>query len=115
MSQAPSQVAAFLREVREGGEVWVIEDDAGEPAPVGAGGRRAMPFWSSRVRADQAVTSEQFAGCWPRRLTLADFKTRWLPGLERQGLLIGVNWSGPELTGHDLEPAEVRVWLDDDS
>lgn len=112
MSQAASQAAAFRREVRERGEVWIVEDERGVPAPVSEDGRRAMPFWSSRARAERAASSEQFAGCQPRRLSLPEFQDRWLPGLERDQLLVGVNWTGPRVTGYDVEPAQVRGWLD---
>jgi hypothetical protein len=81
------------------------------PAPLLADGRRAMPFWSSRSRAERAANSPQFAGCQPRRLTLDEFEHRWLSNLERDGLLVGVNWSGARFTGYDVEPADVRGWL----
>ena len=71
-----------------------------------------MPFWSSPARAQRAADTEQFAGCQPRRLSLAEFQERWLPGLERDGLLVGVNWTGARFTGYDVEPAEVRAWFD---
>jgi hypothetical protein len=112
VSQAASQAAAFRREVLERGEVWLVEDDDGVPAPISSDGLRAMPFWSSVARAERAAQSEQFAGCRPRRLSLEEFGQRWLPGLERDGLLVGVNWSGPRATGYDVEPAQVRGWLD---
>jgi hypothetical protein len=112
VSQAASQAAAFRQELSERGEVWVVEDERGVPAPVSSAGRRAMPFWSSRERAQRAGRSEQFAGCRPRRLSLAEFRERWLPGLERDGLLVGVNWTGPRFTGYDVEPTDVRAWLD---
>ena len=35
-----------------------------------------------------------------------------MPGLERDGLLIGVNWTGPRFTGYDVEPEHVRGWID---
>lgn len=37
----------------------------------------------------------------------SDFAARWVPGLERDGLRVGVNWSGPHATGHDVEPRVV--------
>jgi hypothetical protein len=70
-----------------------------------------MPFWSSRDRAERAGSAEQFARCQPRRLSLTEFEERWLPGLERDGLLVGVNWTGARFTGYDVEPADVRGWL----
>jgi hypothetical protein len=111
VSQAAPQAAAFRREVLERGEVWVVQDERGVPAPVSGDGRRAMPFWSSRARAERAADAEQFAGCRPRRLTLREFEDRWLPGLERDGLLVGVNWTGARFTGYDVEPAMVRGWV----
>jgi hypothetical protein len=38
----------------------------------------------------------------------ADFCDAWVPGLTRDGLLVGVNWSGARARGYDLEPAEVQ-------
>lgn len=31
-----------------------------------------------------------------------------MPGLEQDGLLVGVNWSGKNATGYDLDPAWIR-------
>jgi hypothetical protein len=36
-----------------------------------------------------------------------DFRDHWLPGLTRDGLFVGVNWSGARATGYDVEPAVV--------
>ncbi|RPH67238.1 MAG: hypothetical protein EHM78_21965 [Myxococcaceae bacterium] len=33
----------------------------------------------------------------------------WLPGLERDGRLVGVNWSGNTASGYDVTPSEVRA------
>lgn len=71
-----------------------------------------MPFWSSELRAKAASRSEQFAGCSPRRITLIEFIDRWLPGLSRDGLLAGVNWTGERFTGYDVEPEELRQALE---
>ena len=40
-----------------------------------------------------------------------DVKSRWLPGIERDGLIAGLNWSGPRATGYDLTPGELREKL----
>lgn len=31
----------------------------------------------------------------------------WLPGLEQDGLLVGINWSGSGATGYDIAPADM--------
>lgn len=46
-----------------------------------------------------------------RRLSLQEFEERWLPGLQRDGLRVGINWSGAHATGYDVEPAAVAGWL----
>lgn len=112
VSQAASQAAAFKRDVVSNGVVWTIEDDGGIPAPKRRDGRRSMPFWSSRSRVERIVSQvEAYAGMRPRMLTLDEFETRWLPDLERDGFLCGLNWSGDRAVGVDLEPSSVQTAL----
>ena len=40
-------------------------------------------------------------------VNLDDFKNKWLVGLDKDGLLVGVNWSGKRATGYDVEPLQV--------
>jgi Protein of unknown function (DUF2750) len=55
-----------------------------------------MPFWSSRSRVEKIIASvPAYADFRPLRLTLDEFQSGWLDDLERDGLLIGINWSGP--------------------
>jgi Protein of unknown function (DUF2750) len=71
-----------------------------------------MPFWSSRSRVEKIIASvPAYADFRPLRLTLDEFQSGWLDDLERDGLLIGINWSGPNATGYDVEPRDVRDWL----
>jgi hypothetical protein len=44
-------------------------------------------------------------------IALVDFRNRWLPGLASDGILVGVNWSGPRATGYDLLPDQVLARL----
>jgi hypothetical protein len=92
--------------------VWTVEDDDGIPAPSNAEGIRAMPFWSTRSRVEKVIASvPAYAGFRSRELPLEEFRTRWLDGLERDGLLVGINWSGGRATGYDVQPRDVREWL----
>jgi hypothetical protein len=116
MTQSASQAAAWRADVRAHGIVWTLEDDHGIPAPHNADGRRAMPFWSTRARVEKVIASvPDYAGFRPRELSLDEFATRWLDGLERDGLLVGINWSGSPATGYDVEPRDVRSWLSADA
>ncbi|MGZ4664786.1 MAG: hypothetical protein ACXV5Q_06985 [Frankiaceae bacterium] len=43
---------------------------------------------------------------------MSDFRTRWLRGLRRDGLLVGLNWSGGSAAGYDVAPDDVERNLD---
>jgi hypothetical protein len=103
MSASSRQAVAFYREVAQTKTVWGIKDLDGFPAPVGRDGKRAMPFWSSQSRALNLIsTAEQYAGFVPVAIDWEIFCNRWVPGLERDGLLVGVNWAGSCATGYDI-------------
>jgi len=44
-------------------------------------------------------------------LELDAFVGRWLVGLQRDGLMVGLNWPGDRATGYDLQPADVMARL----
>lgn len=93
--------------------VWTIRDAGGYPAPQTSEGKRAQPFWSSRAGAEKIIeTVPAYAGFEPHEVTWDDFCSRWVPGLARDGLLVGVNWSGKRATGYDLEPERLREYVE---
>ncbi len=108
MSQAGAQTAVFFRDVVRTGRVWTVRDAGGIPAPRTESGQRAMPFWSSEGRVRRIITNvPAYAGFAPVGIDLVEWRDRWVPGYEQDGLLLGINWSGPRATGWDLEPAHV--------
>jgi Protein of unknown function (DUF2750) len=110
MSQSASQAAAFYRDVAAGRRVWTIRDDGGFPSPMTSTGERAQPFWSSLARVKRIIkTVPAYAGFRPHELSWEEFRDRWIPGLTRDGLKVGVNWSGPRATGYDVDPASVQT------
>lgn len=112
MSTAAAQTKHFFNEVVKDGLVWAIHDDSGFPAPLNGSGERAMPFWSLESRAQKVIASvATYRNFTPHKLTLQEFTDRWLPGLEKDGLVVGINWSGDCATGYDLKPEEVRARL----
>lgn len=109
MSIAATHAAEFYREVAESGVVWGIKDASGFPAPITNEGKRAMPFWSSESRALVVVRSvSAYGGFTPVPIEWQVFCERWVPGLVRDGLLAGVNWSGPMASGFDIEPPDLQ-------
>jgi hypothetical protein len=85
---------------------------------MNAQGRRVQPFWSSRSRAERIINSvPAYAGFTPVEVRWDEFRTQWVPDLTADGLLVGVNWSGTNATGYDIEPdnleRSVQALIDD--
>jgi hypothetical protein len=113
MSLSGAHKAAFRREVLQQKRVYAIRDQRGYPAPAGEDGRRAVPFWSRPTRARRVADQvTAFAGFEVMGIELDDWLEGWLPCLERDGLLVGVNWSGVKATGFDMTPAQVTEWFE---
>jgi ABC-type phosphate/phosphonate transport system substrate-binding protein len=112
MSQAGSQAWAFYREVAEKRVVWTVRDAGGFPAPKNSSGERAQPFWSSRSRVEKIIaTVPAYANFEPYEISWEYFCAKWVPGLTEDGLLVGVNWSGPRAKGYDLEPGKLQEYV----
>ena len=108
MSVSAAHAGAFYRELAEARSVWTIEDAGGIPAPKNADGRRAMPFWSKASRAQTVIdTVAAYAGFHLTEVPVDDWLSRWLPGIESDGLLVGLNWSGAVATGYDVAARDV--------
>jgi hypothetical protein len=104
-----SQATAFYRDVAAARRVWTVRDADGFPAPISSRGVRAQPFWSSLGRVDAVIRgAAAYKGFSPVEITWEEFRDRWLPSLARDGLEVGVNWSGAAATGYDLSPEAVR-------
>ena len=109
MSQAASQAWAFYREVARTRVVWTVHDEGGFPGPMTSDGKRAQPFWSSRSRVERIIkTVPAYSGFEPFEIAGDEFCRKWVPGLTKDGILCGVNWSGKRATGFDLEPEQLQ-------
>ncbi|BCJ35717.1 hypothetical protein Athai_32200 [Actinocatenispora thailandica] len=106
MSTSGAQAAAFFREIVRHPVVWSVRDDEGGPTWPSASGGQVVPYWSSEVRVKRAVA------IWGARFRAVSMPLRhWqqveLPDLAAGRLRVGINWSGPRLTGWDFTVAEV--------
>ncbi len=108
MSVAAAQAENFYSEVLANKTVWGIRDAGGFPAPKNGDGKRAMPFWSLKSRARTVIGSiAAYSGFEPEPIDLAKFIGNWLPGLEKDEILVGLNWSGSKAKGYDVEANSV--------
>ena len=108
MTQSAAHADAFYAESLAHRTVWAIRDSGGLPAPEGSAGR-SMPFWSLKSRAERVVASvPAYVGFEVLPIPLHEWRSRWLPGLERDGIRAGLNWSGSDATGFDVEAEAVE-------
>ncbi|WP_028000516.1 DUF2750 domain-containing protein [Sinorhizobium arboris] len=109
MSFAAAHYQKFFDEIGETGIVWTICDDTGFPTSTSQSNKPAMPFWSSEARAQRIIeTVPSYRRFGTHRLSLEVFRDRWLEGLEKDSIRVGINWSGERATGFDVEPSDVR-------
>ncbi|MGW4083276.1 DUF2750 domain-containing protein [Streptomyces sp. NPDC004822] len=76
------------------------------PTPASSSGRPAFPYWSSEARAQRA------AELWGPAfravpMPLDHGRSAALPDLAEDDLRVGINWSGPRLTGWDFTVTDV--------
>jgi hypothetical protein len=108
MADPEIQAKTFYKQVAASRVVWTIRDDAGIPVPQSDEDHRVMPFWSSRALAELIVKNvPDYHGFYPIEIAWQDFMDKWLPGLIKDGLLAGINWSGSDASGFDISPAEL--------
>lgn len=71
-----------------------------------------MPFWSLQSRVEKTIEQvPAYAGFIAVEIPLAEWRERWLPRMDDDGLLVGINWSGERATGFDVEPREAEAAL----
>ncbi|HFB65942.1 MAG TPA: DUF2750 domain-containing protein [Aeromonadales bacterium] len=111
-SNIKANYALFIDQVLENEEVWALRSDDGwaqcesenyEDAAV-------IPFWS-----EQSYVKDFMAKNWQEykvsKITLEDFFNDWLPGMDEDGILVGINWS-EEYDDIEMEPLIVLDDLD---
>ncbi|MEU2021385.1 DUF2750 domain-containing protein [Streptomyces sp. NPDC016469] len=106
MSQSGSQAAAFFRDVRRNRVVRLVQDDDGSPTHLAADGARSLPFWSTSARARRAAMVWG-NGLRVESMPLDTWCERVLPDAARDGLVIGINWSGPSRVGWSFTTIDI--------
>jgi len=109
MSQSALHAAAFYQEVAKARVLWTIRDAGGFPAPMTPSEYRVQPFWSSCSRAQRIIKNVAAYGEFkPFEVSWDDFCSSWVHRLARDNIKVGVNWSGKNAVGYDLDAALVQ-------
>jgi hypothetical protein len=112
MSVAAMQAARFYEQVVADGVVYSFSSE-GSFLVYPVGGQEVVPFWSSRSRLETITKNlPKYRAFQFDEIPFQAFSREVLPRLEAEGLLVGINWSGPRLVGYNVPVADVRRNLD---
>ncbi|MCC5858523.1 MAG: DUF2750 domain-containing protein [Ectothiorhodospiraceae bacterium] len=103
---------AFLRNAVLNGAVWGLEDEEGWALAASTEGETVMvfPLWSSQ-QAAAACAEGDWAGYRASPVSLDDLLEHWLPGMQRDGYRVGVDWNAG-LEGVEVPPLELQADLE---
>jgi Protein of unknown function (DUF2750) len=109
MSVAGAQASSFYKDVATNRKLWTVTENNRFIAPRNPEGKRTIPFWSSLARVQKIIKNvPAYSNCEPYEMSWEDFVLRWIPQLTDDGVLVGINWSGGNALGYDLEPDLLR-------
>jgi len=109
MTAAALHASAFYAEVARQRAVFTLLEEGSFPV-LRMGEGEVVPFWSTRSRAERVRQEHpKYANYEVDEIALDDFFAKTLPLLEEERIRIGVNWSGPRLTGYDVSVPDVRA------
>ncbi|HEY1174213.1 MAG TPA: DUF2750 domain-containing protein [Verrucomicrobiae bacterium] len=101
----------FIQQTITRGEAWLLS------SPAGTGVCESEQFedtdvilFFSHVADARQVQAKMFPDQKPEKVALFDLLFRWLPGMEKDDVLAGPNWTD-ELIGLEMEPGELREEL----
>ncbi|NVJ49532.1 MAG: DUF2750 domain-containing protein [Gammaproteobacteria bacterium] len=105
----------FLQDAVNTGIIWSLvtgEEDDAEFVMVDAeqAERAGVMLFFSEIDFAKALCVEEWADCCPRAIDLDEFIDKWLPGMQSDGYLVGVNWTA-DLEGFEQEPLELSLDL----
>lgn len=105
----------FLNMSVDSGLVWALvtsDDDDAEFAMCESEEQpdKAVLIVFSNQEYAREVCTEDWSVYQPRAIDLDDFIDNWLPGMQKDGLLVGVNWT-QDLIGAEVEPLDLSLDL----
>ena len=102
----------FLSHVAEEREIWILVNSESRFLKIASddGDVEYLPVWpTSAFASDYANGGDELT---PRSISLPDFFRKWVPGLTKDGLDVGV-FPGLDKTVWITEPAELKQDLQD--
>jgi hypothetical protein len=104
----------FLDQVQQTGEVWGLHSEEGWAIcpSVEYEETEVFPFWSDE-RYAAALCTDEWEIYTPKKITIQEFLSEWLPGIHEDNAMVGANWD-TEMSGIEIEPADLAATLSPD-
>jgi len=93
-------------------ELWGVRNDEGWLVPCTPDDVQYFPIWPHPGYA-QMTSDDRFPGHLPERIALSDFMSDWLPGLQADGVKVGI-FPDMKWTMWIMEAKDVTTALEDE-
>ncbi len=109
----PENSRRFVEQTIVSGQAWLLSSPAGTAVCESEQfeDTDVILFFSTLTDARQ-VQAKLFPDHKPEKIALFDLLFRWLPGMAKDGVLVGPNWT-VDLIGQEMEPADLSEELAD--
>jgi hypothetical protein len=111
MSSASAQAHKFYEEVARSRSLWFMENTSGTALEFDLNdGKVSFPLWSSesRIKRLEKLNPALLGAFRPRQISWSALIEVLVPLLQNKQRVVGVNLSGPRLSGFDM-PVEMLV------
>ncbi|MDH5446990.1 MAG: DUF2750 domain-containing protein [Gammaproteobacteria bacterium] len=102
----------FVKRVADWEEVWSLQDKNGWVSSENDEGIKSIPVWP-HPEYTKLCAEENWKGNNPSSIELQAFIEKWLPGMEKDGLLVAV-FPTPSGKGVQVTPAELKQHLQEE-
>ncbi|WNS80198.1 DUF2750 domain-containing protein [Domibacillus sp. DTU_2020_1001157_1_SI_ALB_TIR_016] len=106
-----SRLEQFAKEVKASQIIYTLIDEKEGGLACAASAEEdtdVLLFWSNETTANQ--WTEEWKGYTILEISLSDFLKKWISGMQKDGLLCGVNWKR-SISETESEPAKLNMWF----
>ena len=101
MTTTDQILTSFINDVKPTQSFWALQDKESEDwvvlDSIAFENTEVMPLWSNAEFAQQHCI-EEWANYVPCEIPLSDWFEFWLEDLSQDGVIVGINWQGEDVS-----------------
>ncbi len=105
--QSNARYDAVVAHCKKEQDIWMLQDDQG-CLIIDLGNEKVLPIWNDSALAEQ-WKGKEYAGFSASVISYADFSSKWLPGMVKDGFKLGI---APNLAGEGIVVATAEFARD---